>query len=246
VLRAVPATRSAGTVPTLELPVEARSVTGSLTVTGARPSQLPVLRTAATVLALALVPAAGPADLLDDAQADQDAIADALHDGPVQSLVVARYAADAAVRGGDPAMARDAVQQALVDLRRHLWPQRPRGAAGLTEALEQLSAQAVEAGGPALGLLAAPDAELAGREAVLAYRLVQTVAHGAGQVRVALRRDGSAVAVDVDGGSPLSDPERWVRRARALGGDLTSSAGRLRLVLPLPSEAVNSDARTAP
>jgi hypothetical protein len=31
---------------------------------------------------------------------DADAAADALHDGALQALVVARYAADAAVRGG--------------------------------------------------------------------------------------------------------------------------------------------------
>ncbi len=74
------------------------------------------------------------------AEADADAAADGLHDGALQALVVARYAADAAVRGGDPAAARDAVQEALVALRRAVWLLRPRGAQGLLEALRQLAA----------------------------------------------------------------------------------------------------------
>jgi signal transduction histidine kinase len=233
----------------LELPVHGRSgvQTATLTVHGARPSQLPALRSAAAVLGLALVPVTGAAELLDAAEAERDQLADALHDGPVQTLLVARYAADAAVRGGDAALARDAVQEAVVDLRRTLWHLRPRGATGLVAALEQLSAQLVEAGGSPLGLLGDLDADLCGPAAVTAFRVVQAVTRaGAGEaLRVALRLEQGTVIVDVDGGAPLPSPERWARRAAALGGDLSASAGRLRLVLPLTATS-GDDARTTP
>src|SRR4051812_25119820 len=97
----------------LELPLVAAGRTlGVLTVVGARPSQLPVLRAAAAVLALALSrPARASTELADQllaaADAEADEAAGRLHDGAVQALVAARYAADAAVRGGDVAAARD-------------------------------------------------------------------------------------------------------------------------------------------
>lgn len=219
--------------PVVELPVHGRSgaLVGTLSISGSHARDLPTLRTAAAVLGLALVP---EEDLLEQ---DQDALADALHDGPVQSLVVARYASDAAVRGGDAAVARDAVQSALVEVRRFLWHLRPRGASGLVEALDQLSSHLVEAGQPPIGVLGDVDvaAALRGAPAVLAYRLVQALARPDGPgVRVALRCDGTRVIVDVDGGTPLVDPDRWLRRARTLGGDLTCSPSRTRLVLPRP------------
>jgi hypothetical protein len=109
-----------------------------------------------------------------------DRAADALHDGPVQELVVARYAADAAVRGGDATTVRDAVQSSLVSLRRALWMLRPRPAAGesLAAVLPQLSSRLQEAGRP--GLLLDVDADaaarLSGPAAAVCYRLVQEVA----------------------------------------------------------------------
>lgn len=229
--------------PLVELPVHGRSgaLVATMSVSGSHAADLPVLRGAAAVLGLALMPAD---DLLEH---EQDALADALHDGPVQALVVARYASDAAVRGGDAVAARDAVQSALVDVRRFLWHLRPRGASGLVEALDQLSTHLVEAGHPAVGVLG--DVEVAsalhGPPAVLAYRLVQALARPGGPgTRVTLRADGLRLVVDVDGGTPLADPERWERRARSLGGSLSSSAStttdaslppsRTRLVLPRP------------
>jgi signal transduction histidine kinase len=229
VLHAVPAMRSLGGT-SLELPVGS-GVT--LTVVGARPSQLPALRAAAAVLGLALVPAVGLEDLLEAAEQDRDEIADALHDGPLQNLVVARYAADAAVRGADPTLVRDAVQGSLVELRRTLWHLRPRGADGLTGALLELSRQVpldVE------GDLEAA-AQLCGVRAAVAYRFVQAVVVPAGGV-VTLRRQGELLAVEVTG--TLPSPERWARRAQVLGGDLSAAAGLLRLVLPF------TDARTEP
>ncbi|MCW2599142.1 MAG: hypothetical protein JWM02_971 [Frankiales bacterium] len=246
VLQAVPLMRALpNNDPTLELPVPGRSGAqiASLTVGGARPSQLPALRTAAAVIGLALAPTAGVDELLDAAEDDLDELADALHDGPVQSLVVARYAADAAVRGGDPVAARDAVQEVLVEVRRALWHLRPRGAAGLIEALRQLSEQLVEAGGHPLGLVGDLDAaaRLRGTRATVAYRLIQAVARPHDDaVRVALRCEDGVLVADVHHGAVLPSPEHWARRVHALGGDLSASAGRLRLVLPL------TDARTTP
>jgi signal transduction histidine kinase len=225
--------------PTVELPVHGRSDTlvATLTVTGATPDRLPALRSAAAVLGLALAP------LSTEDEAERDELADALHDGPVQALVVARYACDAAVRGGDTTVARDAVQGALVELRRFLWHLRPRGAGGLMGALDQLSAQLVEAGGAPVGVLgdATAATALRGPAAVTAYRLVQAVARpDAGAVRVTLRTDGRTLRMDVEGGAALPSPDRWLRRVQAHGGDLSSVTGRIRLVLPNPEARTDS------
>ncbi len=229
VLHSVPTMRAVGGT-SLELPVGSGA---TLTVVGARPSQLPALRASSAILGLALVPAVGVEELLDAAEHDRDEIADALHDGPVQNLVVARYAADAAVRGADPALVRDAVQESLVELRRTLWQLRPRGSDGLTGGLLELARQVplevsgdLEAG-----------SQLCGVRAGVAYRFVQAVVVPSGGA-VTLRRQGELLAVEVPG--TLPSPERWVRRAQLLGGELSASAGLLRLVLPF------TDARTEP
>jgi len=231
--------------PVLEIPVHGRAGAplGMLVASGAVPAQLPVLRTAAAVLGLALT---APAP--EDDEDERDALADALHDGPVQSLVVARYASDAAVRGGDAAAARDAVQAALVEARRFLWQLRPRGSGGFIEAIDQLSTHLVEAGGSPLGLVGDVEAAAAlrGPAGVTAYRLVQAVAKPEGpSVMVSLRTDSGRLVVDIDGGVPLSSPDRWQRRAQALGGDLQTTTGRVRLVLLHPA-LKGSDARTNP
>ena len=218
-----------------------------LSVAGARPSQLAVLRAVAAVLGLGLsrptsMPSGDAAtDLVAAADAEADAAADLLHDGPVQALVVAHYAAEAAVRGGDPAAAREAVQAALVELRRSLWHLRPRGPGdgGLPGALGLLSARLEEAGRPALGFLLDEPLAAALPAAVVstAYRIVQTLALAtdADPVRVALRREGSTVVLDVECGLPLADVERWANKARALGGSLSSTGVRTRLVVPIDS-----------
>lgn len=161
--------------------------------------------------------------LLAAADLDADALADAIHDGALQALVVARYAADAAVRGGDPVQARDAVQDALVALRRVVWLLRPRGADDLPAALAELSTR-LDA--PlALDVDPAVAAALAPAARVVAYRFVQASAAGA----VSLVRDGAAAVLSVDG--EVADPAGWAARARAVGGRL-DGASRLRLPLP--------------
>lgn len=247
---AVPAMRvvSVGAVAatTVELPVRAGGRdAGVLSVVGARPSQLPVLRAAASVIGLALssaprLPSPDLAEaLVAAADADADAAADLLHDGPVQALVVAHYAAEAAARGGDAAAAQEAVQSALVDLRRSLWHLRPRGAGegGLRAALDLLSSRLEEAGRSPLGFVLDEPlaAALPAAVASVSYRLVQAVAlpEADQPVLVALRREGGFAVLDVEGGAPLRDVSSWLARATALGGSLTTGAGRTRLVVPL-------------
>lgn len=255
VVHAVPTRRAASAAvvgaaasgPALEVPVvHSGRQQAVLVLHGARPSHLPVLRAAAAVLGLALStrrPAAEPlaAQLVADGEADRDALADALHDGAVQSLVVARYAADAAVRAGDPhgsvALVRDSVQDALVAVRRTMWQLRPRAADDLAGALTELSARLVEAGAPALELdLEADLASLPPAVATTAYRLVQAAASSATapvRVRSLLTTDGPAI--EVHGTAPGSlDLVRWSRRAGAVGAVLQPGSGRVRLLAPTP------------
>lgn len=242
-MRVVSSGHAAGS--TVELPIPAGGRDGGvLAVVGARPSQLPTLRAVAAVLGLAMSRAVRPAradtaaELVAAADAEADAAADLLHDGPVQALVVAHYAAEAATRGGDPTAAREAVQAALVELRRSLWHLRPRGAqSGLPAALGLLSTRLEEAGRAPVGFVLDElvAAALPTAVASTAYRLVQAVAlpeHDV-PVRVALRREGATVVLDVEGGAPLPDQDRWAGKARALGGSLTSHGTRTRLALPL-------------
>ena len=177
------------------------------------------------------------AALLDAADVEADALADRLHDGALQALVVARYAADAAVRGGDAALARDAVQDALVALRRAVWLIRPRGADGLATALAELSAQRVAAGAPPLDLhVDAPAADsLAPVARATAYRFVQACAPEA----VHVAPEGAEVVVSVPGA--VADAAGWTARAGALGGRLHVDDATSRLVLPVTDPSSEGD-----
>lgn len=187
-----------------------------------------------------------PADLLTLADADLDALADRLHDGPLQALVAARYACDASVRGAaDPALARAAVQDALVALRREMWLLRPRGAGGLPDALAALSAQQSSAGLPglALHLDTGVAAALSPEASAAAYRLVQAVSRTAGGVLI-VRLTGSGDVADLELDAPVDAPDGWALRARALGGDLVTDAARTRLRLPIGTH--DDDAKDRP
>ena len=181
----------------LELPVPGPGGTplAALSVRGGRPSQLPVLRAAAAVLGLAL--SAAPAqDLVEDREQELDELADALHDGPMQSLMVARYAVDAALRGSDLEPARAAVQDALVELRQLLGTCVPAASDGLLPALEQLTTK----GGAPARARRCPRLRLDVEPAVatLAYRVVQAAAPA--QVRVGLQAEG--ICVEINSGLP--------------------------------------------
>lgn len=185
--------------------------------------------------------ATAPADLLTAYDAEADALADRLHDGALQALVVARYATDAAVRGGDPALARDAVQEALVALRRMVWLLRPRGEDDLPAALAELSGRAAAAGAPALELDvdAATAARLSPAARAAAYRFVQAaVADGGFEVR--LCREGAQAALTVTDGV-LAEAAGWAARAEVLGGRLDSPRDPARLLLPLMDDDPEGD-----
>lgn len=181
------------------------------------------------------------AALLAAAEHEADELADRLHDGVLQSLVVARYAADAAVRGADPADTRDAVQDALVALRRLVWQLRPRGTGSFPEAVAALSAQRTSLGGAPLDLVILSgdaDAGLCGSGRALAYRLVQAAVSEPGPVRVAVQTEGRFVTVSVTGSlaSQALPPTAWDARARALGGRFEPAepgARTTRLLLPV-------------
>ena len=192
-------------------------------------------------------PAGGVDDLatglLRLADADADAYADRLHDGVLQALVGARYATDAVARGGDPAMAREAVQDALVALRRAVWLLRPRVTCGLAAALEDLAAARVAAGltAPVLELDPEVVSVLTRDAAAVAYRFVQTVLDesGAGAVQVRLERLDRLGALEVDG--VVRNPAAWSLRAAVLGGGLVVGSDRLRLLLPLCEAGLHDD-----
>ena len=201
---------------------------------------VPAPRTAAAPVP-AVAPHGDSAALLAAAEHVADALADLLHDGVLQSLVVARYAADAAVRGADPVEARDAVQDALVALRRMVWQLRPRGSQSFPEAVAALSAQRTSLGGAPLDLVVStPDADtgLCGSGRALAYRLVQAAVSEPGPVRVAVQAEGRSVTVSVTGsqtGAALP-PAAWDARARALGGRFEAAepgSRTTRLLLPV-------------
>lgn len=247
VVHAVPSRRDGGApdASVVEIPVrgDGRQL-AALTVVGATATHLPVLRACTAVVGVAL---SRPDRVRDDlaltllaaADADADAAADDLHDGPVQELVFARFAADAAARGGDPLSARDAVQGALQSLRRALWLLRPRGAGdgGLPAALTQLSDRLAEAGRPRLDLTVDEDAcaALSGAASSTCYRFVQSVATaGLDGTAVRVGRRGSTVRLEVDGTVPSAVPDRWAARARALDAQLAlDPAGRLVLSVPV-------------
>jgi len=167
---------------------------------------------------------AAPAALLARADADLDALADRLHDGVLQSLVVARYACDAVARGADPAVARDAVQAALVALRRDVWALRPRTGHGLSAALTELALQRAAAGRPALDL-ELDDVPVALAAAAVAYRLVQSVGDDR---RLTVRLTGAVLDVD----AAVEDPAGWALRLHAVGAELLTDATRTRVLLP--------------
>ncbi len=196
---------------------------------------------------------------------ERGALADRLHDGPLQDLVATRYLADltvqAAARSATPATVaerlgavRDAAQDALVGTRRLLGSLTARCAdgTGLTQALAALGTAAGAAGGGGGGLAVEVQAADAGTLppgiAIVAYRLVQalladTAERGATTAVVRARRTSEALEVSV-AGSVAPDLEaaavaRWVVRIGMLGGTiLTDPTGTTTARLPMAAGAV--------
>jgi hypothetical protein len=199
---------------------------------------------------LALTIAAGPAlDAVTDVRAasrtwfdldesDRAALAGALHDGLVQSLVAARYLLDLAAFSWpvDPqpwlAAVRESVEAALLDGRGLLnaTQVRTRAGRGLRLALEDLCAASripvqLHAVGPA-----APE-ELVLVAAGAGYRFVQAaladlMARGAGAAEVRLAYGPRGVSIDVaavgEHPAPPDQPgaamRRWATRIELIGG----------------------------
>lgn len=182
-----------------------------------------------------------PSALLSLLDADLDALADRLHDGVLQSLVVARYACDAVARGADPSVARDAVQEALVALRRDVWALRPRTHHGLAAALTELASRRAVDGRPALDLmLDDDDDDIDPAAAAVAYRLVQSVPDDR---PLTVRLSGAALDV----GAGVDDPAAWALRLSAVGAVLLSESARTRVLLPPRSpHDTSSDDRKHP
>lgn len=188
---------------------------------------------------------AAPADLvarlLGLGDAERREAAHCLHDGPMQALVAARYAADLAALRVKAATAdradaaaeeartaaagvRDVVQQGLVEARRTLWRLRPQAADGrdLAGALQVL-ADWLRDGGQLRVTVEAPEppGPLPALAAVTTYRLVQesldaAVGRGAVQATVSVRTSGGALRVDVadDGPGQLVEVPAALARAR--------------------------------
>lgn len=247
--------------PAVELPVPSATggVLATLVVVGSRPEQLAALRSNAVLLGLALTGIAAGARayptaddvraLVEDSEQEYDDLAGLLHDDAVQALVAARYLCDAAVRGGDVALARGSVQTALVTLRRALWQVRSRGGGRgeLPLVLEALSAQRTETGRAALRLSVSAEAaaDLGGAAGVTGYRLVQWLAAASGDegdeppIEVSLHRVPDGLVLDVSGGRAQLPLHRWQRRAEAIGGQLTVSPTGVRLLLPAAADSTD-------
>ena len=201
-------------------------------------------RTTTPAPELAPAPDVPPGDLpsavLALAEADAGTAADALHDGALQALVVARYAADAAVRGGDVVAAREAVQRALVALRHAVWQLRPRGEHGLVQALRDLARHLDATGAAPLRLdldgpaAVALDEALPPASAAAAYRLVQQTA-GSRPLTVRVRCTPHDLRLELDTAVP--DPAGAALRARAVGGTLVARSDSALLLFPLPPSA---------
>lgn len=161
---------------------------------------------------------------VDASDAERRRIAGTLHDGPVQELVAASFAAESAAAdasdGGDVALAA-ALRSVAASLRANVKSLRtllvtihPRGLAeqGLPEALADLAA-GVRSRGVDVELEVAPDLpRLSDADRMLLHRVAQeclrnSASHAAPcRARVTLSADGSAVVLEVADDGPGLDP----------------------------------------
>jgi len=164
-------------------------------------------------------------------EADRARLADALHSGLMQSLVVARHALARESGSGDPGVAAglpsadEALAQCLADTRRLVWHLRPRTIdTELGVALDDLAHRLSADGGPRLSPSVVPALPLSPAQAAVTYRVVQAVALAvAPAVELAVTvadAAGSGVVVQVAGAAGLADNDEvseWTDRAAAYG-----------------------------
>lgn len=201
------------------------------------------------------------ARFIEASEREHEELASQLHDGPLQSLVAARYVTDIAglaLRDGSLDEARQGVQAGLVHARRALWQLRPHASDGqdLAGALQSLATQL----GDYIGLRV--EVETLGVPPVLppsvasaAFRLSQEMLCAAVRDRAATRAlvsleldanmlvlvvtdDGVGQVVEVPAGLA-----RWREWVSLLGGDVRLRGKRgggawLRARLPLSDEAI--------
>jgi hypothetical protein len=184
-----------------------------------------------------------------DGEAERGEIAAALHEGPVATLVAARYALDS---GADPVSVRAVVSQALTELRAVVAAQRVRGLDGdLVGALRRLARESRRRGVrvEVAALDLEPDSVPAVC-AVAAYRVVATALNGVtGPVTVLV--DGGCpgrLRVTVTGADDMVDAgalDRWATRVAALDGTLERHPDGVTLHLPcrLPVASTSGAAR---
>lgn len=175
---------------------------------------------------------------IDATERERAELAGQLHDGPLQSLVAARYVTDMAgmaLRDGTFDEARRGVQAGLVNARRALWQLRPHAADGadLAGALESLGGQLGEFIGLRVEIdaLALP-AQMPPTVASAVFRLVQEMLsasvreRAATQATVSAEVDGDVLVVTVtdDGvGQVVEVPPglaRWREWVSLLGGEV--------------------------
>jgi signal transduction histidine kinase len=178
------------------------------------------------------------ARFIDATERERAELAGQLHDGPLQSLVAARYVTDMAgmaLRDGTFDEARRGVQAGLVSARRALWQLRPHAADGadLAGALQSLGEKLGEATGLRVSIDAsALPAQMPPSVASAAFRLAQEMLSASVRERAATRAtvsaevDGDVLVVTVtdDGvGQVVEVPPglaRWREWVSLLGGEV--------------------------
>ena len=212
--------------------VRAGEVVGVLHLAHGR-SRPRLVEIVADLLAVALVPdpALGGALLLE-ADADLEAVAGRLHDGPAQDAVASRYAASLLARG---VVTSDDVSEAL-----------DRVGRGLRAAISDLHRRGQDGDlGAALLVLAQghPGVTVTVGQrlpvldpatAALGYRVVQAASALGGQVRAEPGADGGVDVAVADLPADLAHEvqRRFRARCAALGARLDPQPGSLRLRLP--------------
>ncbi|MDQ1709516.1 MAG: two-component system, NarL family, sensor kinase [Frankiaceae bacterium] len=201
------------------------------------------------------------ARIIDATERERDELAGQLHDGPLQSLVAARYVTDMAgmkLRDGSFDEASEGVQAGLVNARRALWQLRPHAVDGqdLPGALSSLGKQLGDYIGLRVEVVTdgVPPA-LPPAVASAAFRVVQEMLSAAVRDRAATRASVTAqvegatlvVVVSDDGvGQVVEIPAgvaRWREWVSLLGGDVRMRGKRgggawLQARLPLSDSAI--------
>jgi signal transduction histidine kinase len=144
------------------------------------------------------------ARFIDATERERAELAGQLHDGPLQSLVAARYVTDMAglaLRDATFDEARRGVQAGLVNARRALWQLRPHASDGtdLAGALESLGRQLSDFIGLHVELtVSALPAQMPPSVASAVFRLVQEMLSASVRERAAT---SATVAAEIDGGT---------------------------------------------